>query len=122
MTIVAWVLIGIATGLLARLLMPVQRDGGNLIAVCVGVSSACVGGTIVATFLGGSVIYLNSLSVAWALNAALYTLFAYRCLAMRGSNHPSWKPESEIQHTPTPGIEVPASLAQVQVVTHEASG
>jgi uncharacterized membrane protein YeaQ/YmgE (transglycosylase-associated protein family) len=85
MTIVAWIVIGVATGLLARLVMPVHRDGGTLIAVCVGVTSACVGGTIAATFLGGSVIYLNSLSVGWALNAALYTLFAYRCLAMRGN-------------------------------------
>jgi uncharacterized membrane protein YeaQ/YmgE (transglycosylase-associated protein family) len=122
MTIVAWILIGVATGFLARLLMPVQRDGGNLIAVCVGVSSACVGGTIAATFLGGSVIYLNSLSIGWALSAALYTLFVYRCLAMRGSNYRSWKPEGEIQHTPRTGVEVPPSPAQVQVATHEASG
>jgi uncharacterized membrane protein YeaQ/YmgE (transglycosylase-associated protein family) len=85
MTILAWILIGVATGLLARVVMPVHRDGGNLVAVCVGVCSACVGGALVAIFLGGGVVYLNSFSVAWALVAALYTLFAYRCFATRGS-------------------------------------
>jgi uncharacterized membrane protein YeaQ/YmgE (transglycosylase-associated protein family) len=121
LTFVAWTLIGVAAGLLDRLLMPVQRDGGNLAAICIGVFSACIGGVLATFFLGGSVIDLNSHSVGWALNAALYTLFAYRCLAMKRTNHPSWKPESEVQHAPRPGLGVPPSLAQVQVVTHEAS-
>jgi uncharacterized membrane protein YeaQ/YmgE (transglycosylase-associated protein family) len=121
MTFVIWMLIGVATGLMVRLLMPVQRDGGNLAAILVGVISACIGGVLAAFFLGGRVIDINSHSVGWALNAALYTLFAYRCLAMKRTNHPSWKPEGEVQHAPRPRVEVPPLLAQVQVVTHEAS-
>jgi uncharacterized membrane protein YeaQ/YmgE (transglycosylase-associated protein family) len=84
-TIVAWILVGVAYGLLARVVMPVPGDGGNVAPVIVGVSSACVGGGLTVFFLGGGFIYFNTYSVAWAANAALYTLFAFRCFAMRAS-------------------------------------
>jgi uncharacterized membrane protein YeaQ/YmgE (transglycosylase-associated protein family) len=85
LTIVAWVLMGAVYGLLARVVMPVPRDGGNLAPVIAGVSSACVGGGLAVFFLGGGLFDFNPYSVAWAANAALYTLFAYRCFAMRAS-------------------------------------
>jgi hypothetical protein len=63
--------------------MPVPRDRGNADSVLVGLCSACLGGGVAAVFLGGGLIEVNLVSVAWAGIAALYMLFAYRCLAMR---------------------------------------
>jgi hypothetical protein len=65
--------------------MPVPQAGGNVTPVIAGVSSACIGGGLAICFAGGGWIYFNPYSVAWAANAALYTLFAYRCFAMRAS-------------------------------------
>jgi uncharacterized membrane protein YeaQ/YmgE (transglycosylase-associated protein family) len=84
-TIVAWVLLGAVYGLLARVVMPVPRDGGNAVPVIAGMSSACVGGALAVLFLGGGLFYFNPYSIAWAANAALYTLFALRCFAIRAS-------------------------------------
>jgi uncharacterized membrane protein YeaQ/YmgE (transglycosylase-associated protein family) len=84
-TIAVWIVIGAVVGLLSRIVMPVLGDRGNLMAVIVGVCSACIGGAAATTFLGGDLIFLNAMSITWSLVAALYTLFAYRCLALRGA-------------------------------------
>jgi uncharacterized membrane protein YeaQ/YmgE (transglycosylase-associated protein family) len=76
---------GAVTGLLSRIAMPVPRDRGNLPAVIVGVCSASIGGGLATIVLGGDIFFLNAMSIAWSAIAALYILFAYRCLVMRGN-------------------------------------
>jgi uncharacterized membrane protein YeaQ/YmgE (transglycosylase-associated protein family) len=84
-TIAAWIIVGLIVGVLARVVMPVPRDGGNLTAAIVGVCSACVGGGLAAMFFDGGLIQFNPYSVGWAAAAAMYSVFAYRCLAVRGN-------------------------------------
>jgi uncharacterized membrane protein YeaQ/YmgE (transglycosylase-associated protein family) len=83
-TIVIWIIVGALSGLLSRVVMPVPSDRGNATAIGVGVLAAVVGGTFGAILSNGGVIVLNSLSIGAAAIGALYTLFGYRCLAMRG--------------------------------------
>jgi uncharacterized membrane protein YeaQ/YmgE (transglycosylase-associated protein family) len=84
MTVVIWIIIGALAGLLSRVVMQVPNDRGNAVAVAVGIVGAFVAGAIAAVYMGSAVIAINPLLIACGTNGALYTLFGYRCLAMRG--------------------------------------
>jgi uncharacterized membrane protein YeaQ/YmgE (transglycosylase-associated protein family) len=86
-TILAWILIGILLGLIARVAMPVPHDGGVLPPIIVGLSSAIAGGALATIFFYGELIKLNHYSVIWSVIASMYVLFTSRCLAMRASGH-----------------------------------
>jgi hypothetical protein len=64
--------------------MPLPRDGGNALAVGVGVAAAVIAGTLAVILSSREIIDANSSSIGWAAIGALYTLFAFRCLATRG--------------------------------------
>jgi uncharacterized membrane protein YeaQ/YmgE (transglycosylase-associated protein family) len=85
MTVLAWLLIGMMLGLLARAAMPVPRDSGKLPPIIVAMCSAIVGGGLSAIFLGGELMGFNRHSVTWATIVSMYVLFGFRCLAMRAS-------------------------------------
>jgi hypothetical protein len=65
--------------------MPVARDHENAVAAGVGSVGAVVAGTAAAIVTNTGVLNLNPISIGWATNGALYTLFGYRCLVMRRS-------------------------------------
>lgn len=92
MTIVIWIIVGGFSGLLFRILMPVAKDHGNAVAAGVGAISAVVAGIATAVVTNTGVIYLNPLSIGWAVNGAFYALFAYRCLTLRSSRRDSGTP------------------------------
>ena len=85
MTIIVWILIGIVAAFLIRLLMPIPRDRGNVPMIIIGITAACAGGALSAFYFGGGITYFNPVSIGWAANAALYVLFASRCLSMSGA-------------------------------------
>lgn len=41
-----WAMLGLVTGLLAKFFMPVDRHGGLLITICLGVGGAVAGGFV----------------------------------------------------------------------------
>lgn len=122
MTIAAWIVTGIIAGLLSRLVMPIPRDGGNFPPVLVGVIAACLGGAVAAIYVGGGVIYFNAFSIAWALNAALYALFALRCYLTRGSgSHYAFKKIDDQNPLPSDVAPPPLpTLDRTQAVILEA--
>lgn len=83
LTLLMWVLAGSATGLFMKRLMPVPNDGGVVLAAGIGVVCASIGGGLAVAYLGGGITGMNWHSVAWAINGALYSLFIFRCFAMR---------------------------------------
>jgi hypothetical protein len=83
-TIVLWIIVGALLGLLSRIAMPIENDGGDARYTGVGVAVAVISGAIAAIGSDRSILLVNPLSIAWAANGALYILFGYRCLAMRG--------------------------------------
>lgn len=83
MTFAIWIIVGALAGLLSRIVMPVSNDRGNAPAIAVGVGGAIIAGAAAAIFMSSGVIAFNPLLIACGTIGALYTLFGYRCLAVR---------------------------------------
>ncbi len=81
MGIIAWIVFGLISGVIAKLLMPV-RDGGGFILTCIlGIVGAVVGGWLATMFgIGGSIsgLYLHSFLVA--VVGAIVVLVIFRLL------------------------------------------
>jgi uncharacterized membrane protein YeaQ/YmgE (transglycosylase-associated protein family) len=92
MEILLWIVVGVATGSLARALMPGPPAGGMRVAILVGVLGAFLGGSA-GTVLTNESTHFNFVALGWAVNGSLYSLFAYRCIAMRTPrSHQNWRP------------------------------
>ncbi len=80
MGIVAWIIMGLVVGVLAKFIMPGKDPGGLLITIGIGIAGAFVGGFL-GSFLGlGPVTGFNLPSVGIATAGALVLLFGYRQL------------------------------------------
>jgi uncharacterized membrane protein YeaQ/YmgE (transglycosylase-associated protein family) len=81
--ILAWVVLGLVVGVLARWLMPGDDPAGLVMTVLLGVAGAFVGGAISSALGFGSVDGLNLGSVLIATAGAVLLLLAYRGLRGR---------------------------------------
>jgi uncharacterized membrane protein YeaQ/YmgE (transglycosylase-associated protein family) len=81
MGILAWVVLGLIAGLLARFLMPGRAPEGIIITILLGIAGALVGG-----FIGNRVFGLEDVtgfdlrSIALAVGGAVLLLFIYGAL------------------------------------------
>ena len=79
----AWILLGLVVGVLAKWIMPGDDPGGIVMTIVLGIAGAFVGGFI-STRLGlGGVGGLNLPSLAIATGGAILLLFANRQLRGR---------------------------------------
>lgn len=77
-TLIAWIVLGLIAGLLAKWIMPGRDPGGLIVTILIGVAGAFVGGYL-ATQMGiGSVTGFNLGSVFIATGGAVLLLFIYR--------------------------------------------
>jgi uncharacterized membrane protein YeaQ/YmgE (transglycosylase-associated protein family) len=84
MGIIAWIVLGLIAGLLAKFIMPGNEPGGIIITIFLGIGGALVGGFL-ATQLGiGGISGFDLRSMAIAIGGALVLLFGYRLLKQRG--------------------------------------
>ena len=77
-TIIAWIIIGLVAGALAKLIMPGDDPGGIIVTILIGIAGAFVGGFL-ANLLGlggGGLIY----TIIVAVIGALILLAIYRLL------------------------------------------
>ena len=82
MGIVAWLVLGLVAGALAKFIMPGRQGGGIILTIVLGVIGAVVGGLIGTYVLGfGTVSAFDLRSVAIAVAGALLVLFLYGMLA-----------------------------------------
>jgi uncharacterized membrane protein YeaQ/YmgE (transglycosylase-associated protein family) len=78
MGFLTWVVLGLAAGVLAKLIMPGRDPGGVIVTPLIGVAGAVVGG-FVGTRLGlGTVTGLDLRSVALAVGGAFVLLLVFR--------------------------------------------
>lgn len=78
MGILAWVLLGLIVGVLAKLIMPGKDPGGFIVTILLGVAGAFVGG-YVGTWLGfGDVRGFDLGSILLATGGAILLLILYR--------------------------------------------
>lgn len=80
MGILAWIVLGLIVGIIAKAIMPGPDPGGFIVTILIGIAGAFVGGFI-ATSLGlGSFTGFNLGSMVIAVLGAILLLFAYRKL------------------------------------------
>ncbi len=83
MGILAWIVVGLIAGLLAKLIMPGRDPGGLIVTTLIGIAGAFVGGLVV-QFLGGAGITgINIWSILVAALGAIILLAIYRMFAGR---------------------------------------
>jgi len=84
MNILAWILVGLIGGIIARLLMPGRDPGGIIITILLGIAGALVGGFIsIALDIGNGVDDFDAGTIVLSVIGAMILLFAYRALARR---------------------------------------
>jgi uncharacterized membrane protein YeaQ/YmgE (transglycosylase-associated protein family) len=81
MGILAFIVVGLVAGLLAKLVLPGDDPGGLIVTTLIGIAGAFVGG-LVAQFLGGAgVTGINIWSILVATLGAVILLAIYRLFA-----------------------------------------
>ena len=83
MGILAWIVIGLIAGALAKLIMPGDDPGGIIVTIIIGIVGAFVGGFVVNLLGGAGVSGFNIWSILVATLGALILLAVYRLVAPR---------------------------------------
>jgi uncharacterized membrane protein YeaQ/YmgE (transglycosylase-associated protein family) len=82
MNILAWLLVGLIAGVLAKLLMPGRGPGGIIVTILLGIGGAIVGGFIaVALGLSDGVNNFDIGTIFLAVGGAMILLFGYRMVS-----------------------------------------
>ena len=86
MSVIAWVLLGLVAGALAKMLMPGRDPGGILVTMLIGIAGAIVGGFIWNAFTGNdSYGDIDIGGILVAVLGSMVLLWGYRTLvANRG--------------------------------------
>jgi uncharacterized membrane protein YeaQ/YmgE (transglycosylase-associated protein family) len=83
MGILAWIVVGLIAGVLAKLIMPGDDPGGIIVTILIGIVGAFVGGLVVNLFGGAGVTGFNIWSILVATLGAIILLAIYRLVAPR---------------------------------------
>ena len=78
MGFIAWIILGLVVGVIAKLIMPGKDPGGFIITILLGIAGAFVGGFIATKFGMGSVTGFDIRSLAIAVVGAFILLAIYR--------------------------------------------
>lgn len=80
MTVLAWIVLGLIVGALAKWIMPGKDPGGIFVTILIGIAGALLGGFLSTSLGFGAVTGLDVPSVLIAVGGALILLFGYRRL------------------------------------------
>ncbi len=84
MGILAWILVGLIAGILAKIAMPGPDPGGVILTIVIGIVGAVIGGFVVNNLLGGpEVTGFNLTSVLVATFGSIILLAVYRLVTRR---------------------------------------
>jgi uncharacterized membrane protein YeaQ/YmgE (transglycosylase-associated protein family) len=79
MGILAWIIVGLIAGAIAKAIMPGRDPGGFIVTALIGIVGAVVGGFLGQTLLGvGSTSGINLPTILIAVVGALLLLWIYR--------------------------------------------
>lgn len=86
MNIIAWIVVGLIAGAIAKALMPGDDPGGIFLTILIGIAGAIVGGFLsVALGLGNGVDDFDIGTIVLAVLGSMLLLFGYRMVA--GTSH-----------------------------------
>ena len=83
MGIVAWIVLGLIAGVIAKLIMPGKDPGGFIITILLGIGGAFVGGFIGSLFGWGPVTGFDIRSLLLAIGGAVILLLIYGVVMKR---------------------------------------
>jgi uncharacterized membrane protein YeaQ/YmgE (transglycosylase-associated protein family) len=83
MVIIAWIVVGLIAGALAKLILPGDDPGGIIVTILIGIVGAFVGGFVFSLFGGAGVSGFNIWSILVATVGAIILLLIYRLVAGR---------------------------------------
>ncbi len=83
MGIIAWIVVGLIAGALAKLIMPGDDPGGIIVTILLGIVGAFVGGFVDNLLGGAGVTGFNLWSIVVATIGAIILLAIYRLVAAR---------------------------------------
>ena len=79
-TIIAWILLGLVAGWLAKMAVPGPEPGGFIATVLIGIAGAVVGGWLFSIFGAGGVSGFNIGSIIVAFIGAVVFLFIWKAI------------------------------------------
>ena len=83
MGIIAWVVLGLIAGAIAKFLMPGRDPGGIFITIIIGIVGAVIGGFIGNSLGVGDVSGVNLWSIVLAVAGSVILLIIYRMISSR---------------------------------------
>jgi uncharacterized membrane protein YeaQ/YmgE (transglycosylase-associated protein family) len=83
MGILAWIVVGLIAGVLAKLIMPGDDPGGIIVTIIIGIVGALVGGFVVQLLGGTGLTGFSIWSIFVATLGAIILLAVYRLVAPR---------------------------------------
>jgi uncharacterized membrane protein YeaQ/YmgE (transglycosylase-associated protein family) len=83
MGIIAWIVLGLIAGALAKLIMPGDDPGGIIVTIIIGIVGGILGGFIGQLLGFGGVTGINLGSILWAIVGSIILLAIYRAVAGR---------------------------------------
>jgi uncharacterized membrane protein YeaQ/YmgE (transglycosylase-associated protein family) len=83
MGIIAWIVVGLIAGALAKLILPGDDPGGIIVTILIGIVGAFLGGFVFSLFGGTGVSGFNIWSILVATVGAIILLLIYRLVAGR---------------------------------------
>jgi uncharacterized membrane protein YeaQ/YmgE (transglycosylase-associated protein family) len=83
MGIIAWIVVGLIAGILAKLIMPGDDPGGFIITTIIGIVGAFVGGFVMQLLGGTGLTGFSIWSILVATLGAIILLGIYRLVAPR---------------------------------------
>lgn len=81
MGFIAWVILGLVVGALAKWIMPGRDPGGLFVTMVLGIAGAMIGGFVGVKLGLGDVTGFNLISIGLATGGAVILLIIYRILA-----------------------------------------
>ena len=85
MGIVAWIVVGLIAGILAKTAMPGPNPGGIILTIVIGIVGALIGGFIVSRLGGPDVTGFNLSSILIATLGSIILLVLYRLVTRRAT-------------------------------------
>jgi len=81
MGILAWLVVGLIAGVVAKAIMPGGGPGGIILTILLGLGGALVGGFLAAAIgIGSGASHFDLRTIVVAIVGAIVLLFAYRML------------------------------------------
>jgi uncharacterized membrane protein YeaQ/YmgE (transglycosylase-associated protein family) len=81
MSIIAWIVVGLVSGLIAKALMPGREPGGLIVTILLGIAGAFVGGYLaIAAGISDGVNNFDLGTIVLAVLGAMLLLIVYRSL------------------------------------------